>query len=727
MAETRRVRHRRMIVLWMGVLVAALATRNRGSSTKPAFSRLTQTPGGTPYEKLWENGVRSLEEYDRESRTLFCGSYATKGMTAPANSNLVSDTIKDKKMCEEILKLAGFPFLESILWATQEAKSMKNRLPWRDLAEETIGQFGLPMVVKPVRGSGGNDVKLARTKEELFKNCKDLAGKPQQFALLFQPYFNASSEVRVIVGTRVRNNATGLKVEPVVLGVVKKTLPKVTGDGSSTILELIDSMDMNAGIEHMREEFKKHMQCQGMLDMIPGEGTDVAVYWKFNQVQGGAAVPMDLLADGWESLTQLALKAAREVTLGIGSVDILVSEEGDARIVEMNEYVLTDLMDILPEETFNKTIADQIRVALQINEEMYRLAGEVTQKEVQKMTYDKQQPMNAEVESQKERTYEEKSRNQVAILKGIAKKHNMDLTLLSQGFVQFFKDISGMSMQRNLKQHGSLNTPATSDVTSDKVRTANLLEKAGLPVVPHKEPLLEEDFDAALAEIESLQEGDPQGRVVIKGRYGSGGISCRLCYEPLKVSDALLELHNPCVSPFIKEVVKEFRVFTNGGVVAAIYAKEFPYVVGDGDKTVNQLLDEYCEKRVGAFRYKDKLKKELRNASDIPEKCEQVPLTWKLNLAYGCEVSQVSLGEEPKVEELAASASKTLQVSGAVDILQLANGSFVVMEVNSNPGVDNLIRLNTPVAEFVLELRVLIDQRIRQMWLPSAIKKRARK
>ena len=171
----------------------------------------------------------------------------------PFNPGFVSHAIRDKKMCEELSKNASLPFIESMLFNTWRAASMKTRPAWEETAEKAIQKFGYPMVLKSIRGSGGMKVHLVRTKEELFAASKDLSSDT---GFLLSPFIPASAEVRVVVGSKVTDRAGGLKVDPIALGVLRKTLPKVTGDGTSTISSLIDAMKLPPNLEHLRRSSK---------------------------------------------------------------------------------------------------------------------------------------------------------------------------------------------------------------------------------------------------------------------------------------------------------------------------------------------------------------------------------------------------------------------------------------------------------------------------------------
>ena len=446
-----------------------------------------------------------------------------------------------------------------------------------------------------------------------------------------------------------------------------------------------------------------------MLEEVPGKGTQVDVNWKFNQKQGSVASRVEEVDPAIAAIVALALEAARVMTLAFGSVDILITDEGP-KILEMNDFDDTDLMD-LSESKAIEIIQDQLEVADKISKEQFRIAGNLAR------TADREQDSgNIEPEIKKERTYEQRTANQINIIKELANKYNFTYISRCIGFVQILVDPEGNRMHRSLNHHGSLNSVAVADVTSDKVLTADKLAEAGVPHVPHIELDFEENVDADFAQVRGFQEKDAESRVVIKGRSGSSGKGCYLCKSQLEVEKAVFQPNmNPCVSPYM-EAVKEFRAFVLGGEVVSVYAKELPTVVGDGNKTVAELLREKGDNEIQFSRFVDKLQKELTNGSYIPEKGEVYPLTWKFNMKYGCTASQVPLGQELEVEELAASASKALGASGAVDILQLANGSFTVMEMNSNPGIDELIKQMPSNASEWLELRLLIDREIRKMW-----------
>ena len=78
-----------------------------------------------------------------------------------------------------------------------------------------------------------------------------------------------------------------------------------------------------------------------MYDRVLKENEEYEYSWKFNLSQGAVATPItdDQL---YNKLRDIALNASESVGLRFGSVDIIVTENGDALILEMNSGVMLE-------------------------------------------------------------------------------------------------------------------------------------------------------------------------------------------------------------------------------------------------------------------------------------------------------------------------------------------------------------------------------------------------
>lgn len=149
----------------------------------------------------------------------------------------------------------------------------------------------------------------------------------------------------------------------------------------------------------------------------------------------------------------------------------------------------------------------------------------------------------------------------------------------------------------------------------------------------------------------------------------------------------------------------EIRMITIGGELAAAVCRVPAYVIGDGIRTIEELVAEKNKLRlknpllkIYPMKSFDQLELDGRAASDIPGMGERVRLSTVSNIAMGGESVSVIDRLHPSIIALAEKAARSLP--GAVllglDVMvkdfssDAGGGNVSIIEINSNPAIATL-------------------------------------
>ena len=177
-------------------------------------------------------------------------------------------------------------------------------------------------------------------------------------------------------------------------------------------------------------------------------------------------------------------------------------------------------------------------------------------------------------------------------------------------------------------------------------------------------------------------------KIVVKPNIGETGKDVFRCYSVKEIEKIVKELlkNNSSISicPYY-DIKNEYRVFYLRGEVLLIYKKIKPYVIGDGKKSLKELVSKLNLPK------NDIVKENLSklDLNYIPENKEKVELSWKHNLSGGATPQIIEKNDKvyKEVERLAIKTGKTLNMLFAtVDIIETNNDNFYVLEVNSGIG-----------------------------------------
>ncbi len=247
-----------------------------------------------------------------------------------------------------------------------------------------------------------------------------------------------------------------------------------------------------------------------------------------------------------------------------------------------------------------------------------------------------------------------------------------------------------------------LNSAAAHQIANDKAATAEVLQLAGLPCVPHTLFLGQklsahvpgsDSRDAMLA----LLNAHPEG-LVVKPNEGTSGESVFLVKTKEALERAVTGIFaaypSLVISPFV-EIEDEVRVVLLDARPLIVYSKQRPSVTGDGKHSLRELaLAAGQEPNV------------LRGIADdadldgIPPAGRRRILNWRHNLDLGALPVLLNEGDvRDACVELAVRAAQAIGIRfGSIDVVR-ADRAWQILEVNSGVKMEALGRLHPELVQ----------------------------
>lgn len=242
-----------------------------------------------------------------------------------------------------------------------------------------------------------------------------------------------------------------------------------------------------------------------------------------------------------------------------------------------------------------------------------------------------------------------------------------------------------------------LNSQAIGLIADDKYALYEVLEKKGIPIIEHQivfKKTNELDYAVGCNTYEYVKNYffRNNNHIVIKPNNGTCGHNV-FNVTNINEIDSILDkifVNNFSISicPFYN-IKHEYRVIMLEGEAQLLYTKYLPIVIGDGNKTIRQLLFE--------FNY-DYFTNKLEDSKydRILAKNEKFEYNWKFSLSQGSIAKR--LDDELLAEKLIKLAKQVCDEIhlkfGSVDIIQTEKNDLLVLEVNSGVMIENYIRLN---------------------------------
>ncbi len=274
------------------------------------------------------------------------------------------------------------------------------------------------------------------------------------------------------------------------------------------------------------------------------------------------------------------------------------------------------------------------------------------------------------------------------IIKEICEEQNIEEKMLSYNWIRELK--KGDIIHHIINYQLDLNTANAYNISNDKFATYEVLSSNNIPTIEHRmifNPQTRSNWyeDKFIKDAEKLLlEND--NKVVIKANDSSKGKDVYFCSSKKEIENTVKQLFSEnkntlSACPYI-DIDYEYRVIYFYGEILYIYKKEKPFVLGDGNKTLKQLINEKNKEY--------NINIEIINFLDlnyVPYNGEKVIISWKHNLSNGAIPIVINEDEEyiDKIKSIALSAGKAMNINFAsIDIALTKNKKVLVMEVNAS-------------------------------------------
>ncbi len=234
-----------------------------------------------------------------------------------------------------------------------------------------------------------------------------------------------------------------------------------------------------------------------------------------------------------------------------------------------------------------------------------------------------------------------------------------------------------------------LNSAISYNIAGDKFATFEVLKSSDIPTIEHRmifNPQTRTKYyqNKFLNEAKELLKQN-NNKLVIKANDSCKGKDVHFCTneeEIEKVVEKLFEEKNDTLSacPYI-DISYEYRAIYLCGEIVYIYKKKKPYIIGDGKKTVRELISE---------KFSEDMKMDICreiNLNEIPQKGQEVTISWKHNLSSGAEPIVIDENDEfiQTVRKIAKRAGDALNINFAsVDVVVTEKNEVLVMEINGS-------------------------------------------
>lgn len=273
------------------------------------------------------------------------------------------------------------------------------------------------------------------------------------------------------------------------------------------------------------------------------------------------------------------------------------------------------------------------------------------------------------------------------IIDELCEEKNISQKYLSYGWIRELK--KDKKSHYIMRYQFDLNNSISFNIANDKFATYEVLKSNNIPTIEHKiifNPETRSQYYAEnfVAQAKELLRNNNY-KIVIKANNSSQGKDVYYCStedEIEQITNKLFEEKNDTLSacPFLN-IDFEYRAVYLDGEILYIYKKKKPFVIGDGKKTLGELID---------------IKKEnfpnitLINNLDynyVPYNGEEIIISWKHNLSAGATPIILKENDEfkEKVKQIALKTGNNLNIRFAtIDVAITDKKEVFVMEVNAS-------------------------------------------
>ncbi len=270
------------------------------------------------------------------------------------------------------------------------------------------------------------------------------------------------------------------------------------------------------------------------------------------------------------------------------------------------------------------------------------------------------------------------------LLYDICQNKNINFELVSKNWIAVLQKDNKVRYIAGYKF--PLNNHASALVCDDKYALYDVLKKFNIPVAEHH--ILFNNYNKE--EVISYAK-KYNFNIVVKSNIGTCGNNM---YHTLNekdlfkhIDELLLKNYSISISPYY-EIKNEYRSIILNDKIEVFYGKEKPIVIGDGKKTIYELLLEFNNYYFSKIKPSPKLNRVL-NKDEIYE------YNWQFNLSKGSRpFLEVNNTLKSNIEKLALEVFKLLNLKFvSIDIIELVSGELLVLEANSGVMMENFIEL----------------------------------
>lgn len=228
-----------------------------------------------------------------------------------------------------------------------------------------------------------------------------------------------------------------------------------------------------------------------------------------------------------------------------------------------------------------------------------------------------------------------------------------------------------------------LNNQCTGKICDDKFAMYDVLKEFNIPIVEHF--IVFNNYNR-----EKITEycKNYNFNMVIKNNVGTCGNDMFHVENENDLFEKLDELLSKNCSVSLNpyyDIKTEYRIIILDNNAELVYGKKKPIVIGNGKKTIYELL---CEFNPNYFISNDKAK----NLTKILDKGEIFEYNWQFNLSKGAMPFLIK--DQSKTNMLVERAKQITEILGvafaSVDLVELYDGSILLLEVNSGVMMDNI-------------------------------------
>jgi len=223
-------------------------------------------------------------------------------------SSIAVDIASDKDLTTKLLGAAGLP--------VPKQESVRSA----DGAVAAANRIGYPVVVKPLDGNHGRGVCLNLESEDDVREAFAIAKEQSRRGVCIVESFVTGKDYRCLI------------IDGRMAAIAERVPASVTGDGTSTVRELVDltNADPRRGVGHEKvltrikvdAAAEEVLAGQGhTLDSVPAEGQMVKLALTGNMSTGGISI--DRTFEAHPENVEIAEEAARMIGLDIAGIDFI--------------------------------------------------------------------------------------------------------------------------------------------------------------------------------------------------------------------------------------------------------------------------------------------------------------------------------------------------------------------------------------------------------------------